>query len=444
MIRRNKNQGKKMKIKSLAFLLLFGIFSVFTMYGQSFLSDNTMNIFKADVDKLGDVNDYGQVEIDNLFIFAGSRINAGSKGIKGGFAINPGNLYLGFLYDGIFWDGSNTKTGTIKNSNFTFDNRFSVMIGKESFGGIGVYLGFEDFYTSRTATTANKSGIFGIGAVWGKNFGIKEGVLKPELGFTLGINRKKNEVISGGTTTISGREASYLALDLSAEYLLPKNDIQQTTFNFGYMPLFYFPYEISKGPPKESGTGAFYNTLHGDIKQVYDISENFSLGFMAGASIALNFPSDDKDYGAFEFGVLPRFSAALNYKIHEKFSFNSGFRLGAKEPGILMGLVSPGSLNNQFGIYFTNINNKISNVKSNSWRFLPFTGDWGIGMLWQPEKFLSADFLISSHLNTSGSQGVNFNVLFTLNLGSYKTKVSKSPMPDFWDYDDEDNDIPLD
>ena len=418
--------GGVMKTKLLMTFLIFTLIFAAGLYGQeSLFSGNTMTIFKGDVDKLADVNDYSEVKIKKVYLVTGARfdeaINA-VRGFKGGFATYLDKLYFGMFYDGYFWDGdeNTTKIGSNQQDRadrgFFFDNNFNVIVGNENIGGIAFNLGFanlgidEDVNDPVTVTT--RSGMINFGGLWGKNFGVGNGTLKPELGFNVGINMDKIERKTGATTVENGHGPSFLSFNLTAEYLFAREGQHQTTFSFGDLPLFAFKYE-NKGPPKEEFGGGVYNTLFGEIKQVYDLSGSLSVGYLVGLSLAINAPTDQKDVDDFEFGFLPRVSFGLAYKASEKFTFNTGVRLGSLRPDLVSG--DFGNMNDNFGIFYQST--KYTNYKSSTWYFLPFVGSWGLGLFWQPEEIFSADFSVDSKINTApGVGGFNFNVLFTLQL----------------------------
>ena len=427
-----------MKKKILTVLLCTALASAGALYGQqsSNVYQNTMSIFKTDVDKLQDVNDYAEVDINKAYLMAGSRYESDSnsiRGIQGGFATYKNDLYIGIFYDGYFWNGNSTEQGSTKNSTITYNNQFSFLFGKESFGGIGITLGLNDLQFGENkaggTTTNTRSGLINIGAEWGKNFAYKGGTLKPDLGFLWGINM--NETSSGSST--GGHGPSILALMLTTEYLYPKEGQHQTTLSFGDVPVFFFAYDTNNQSPKDHREGRIYNTLYGELKQVYEITGNLSLGYLAGLSLIMNSPSDNKDINVFEFGFLPRLSAALTYKASEKFLFNTGVRLGAMEPENTSNYAPSANynpfnnMNDNFGIFYQSVDPS-SGSKQDNWRNLQFVGAWGLGMLWQPEKAFSGDFSVSSQFMPNrtltavapavvlANGNLNFSVLFTLNL----------------------------
>ena len=416
-----------MKTKLLMTFLFFTLIFVSGLFGQeSFFTQNTMTIFKADVDKLADVNDYNEVNIKKIYIITGGRFDesiTAVRGLKGGFATKTDKLYFGLFYDGYFWDGdeNTTKIGNSQQDDFsdngiTIDNNFRLIFGNETIGGIALNLGFADLNIDvdkddsipRTVTT--RSGFISFGGLWGKNFEGGKGTFKPELGFNVDINMGKAETKTGSSTEENGHGHSFLSFHLAAEYVFAREGQHQTTLSFGDFPAFAFKYE-NKGPPKQEFEGMIFNTLFGEIKQVYDLSGSLSLGYLVGLSLAINAPSDQKNVDVFEFGFLPRVSFGLAYKASEKFTFNTGVRLGSLRPDI----VSDNNMNDNFGIFFQK--EKYSGYESKTWYFLPFNGSWGIGLLWRPEEIFSADFSVDSKINTAPTVGgFNFNVLFTLNL----------------------------
>ena len=407
-------------------MFIITLFSVSGLYaqfnGHSNLYNNTMGIFKADVDKLQDVNDYSEVSINNAYIMLGSRYDTELNRIQGitfGVAGYAKDLYIATLFDGYLFGGQLTYDDDFTNVDgaVSFNDNFKWLLGKESFGGIGINVNFDNvtFAGTKTGDTGStlQAGMIDFGAAWGKNFAFKDGTLKPELGFSVGINQSESTVNNGTTTTTTGHGPSVLKLYLTTEYLFPKKDQMQTTLGFGYIPLFGFPFENS-GPPKEKYNGISYNTLYGEIKFVSIITENLSLGALMGLSIALNSPSPDKDNSMFEFGLLVRSSLAFTYKVSDKFLFNAGFRLGALEPDIVTATNPNANVSDSCGFFYHGENHK-GLPNTSTWYFLPYVGAWGLGMLWQPEKSFAADFSVSSLLNNAPGSGLNFNVLFTLN-----------------------------
>ena len=404
-----------MKTKLITVLLMITLLSVSTVYGQSFFRENTMTIFKGDVDKLMDVNDYAEVDINKVYIAAGARLDdKGSpvRDVRGGFAINTEKLHFGLFYSGNFWSGHGNTTLIGSNRADTadigmvLDNHFLIMLGNENIGGIGINFALHQLRIDEDVNGGNTNkygaGSIDIGAVWGKNFGVGEGTLKPELGFMVEINMEKWEDNSGNK---NNKDHSSLAFILTAEYLFPREGNHQTTLSFGDYPVFILPY-TNDGPPSNKHDGSFYNTLFGELKQVYDLSGSLSLGYLVGLSLAMNLPGDNY----FHFGFLPRISCGLAYKVNEKFTFNTGVRLGSLEPEI----VHPGNMDDSFGFFYTSY--KPSGSEYKNYYFLPFTGAWGIGLLWKPEEIFSADFSVDSKLSAGGGSNFNFNVLFTLSL----------------------------
>ena len=420
-----------MKRKLASVVLFTVLFSASALYGQtfrvsSFFNENTMTIFKGDLDMLADVNDYGEVDINKATISAGARgidpVAGRLPGFRGAFGTNLGKLHFGLFYEGMFWDGyserivsSNKRYDAGTDTGFIFDNCFEVLIGNEVIGGLAFCLDFlraginkdENENPPSTTVTAH-SGDIGWGAVWGKNFGLGGGFLKPELGFynAISLDRTKEE-ISGSDTVKSRSSPSTLLLILTAEYVFAKEGNHQTTLGFGDYPYIILSYKPNKDAKKIDG--AFYNTLFFEFKQVYDLSGSLSAGYLAGFSFALNKPGKDM----FAIGFLPRVSAGLAYKTSEKFTFNTGVRLGSLRPE-----PSANGANN-FGIYYNKIKDNsnpgvTADIKTTT--FLPFVGAWGIGLLWQPEKIFTADFGVECALNQSTAANLNFNVLFTLNL----------------------------
>jgi len=412
-----------MKVKQLTVFLMIAFLSA-SAYGQSFLFENTMTIFKGDIDKLTDVNDYNEVEIKKTFVMAGVRFDEATnevRGIRGGFATKLGSTHFGMFYDGYFWDGDSntTRVGGRQqdgdDQGILMDNSLGFLIGTETVGGIMFNIALQGFGSDEDindpVTIETRSGFIGIGSMWGKNFGGDNGVFKPEVGFRVLINMNRTITKNGGSTIVNGKGPTLLAFTLSAEYLFAREGDHQTTLSFGDYPLFIFPF-TNNGPPEVKVKGGFSNNLYGEIKQVYDLSGALSLGYLAGFNLVISMPNDD----LFEFGFLPKLSCGLTYKASDKFTFNTGVRLGSMSPEI----VGTENMRDSFGIYYTSF--KPTNVESTTWNFLPINGAWGIGLLWHPEDIFTADFSIDSKINTPLARGgFNFNVIFTLNLDGKKT-----------------------
>lgn len=382
--------------KMVSALLFLALLSASALYGQSsFFANNTMTIFKDDVDKLADVNDYGEVDINKASVFAGGRYGGGG-GIMAGFATRTEKLHFGLFYEGNFWSGNASPDNVMADVGVTFNNEFSILLGNENLGGFAFNLDFLSLRRDKDILGKQRWGSFGLGAFWGKNFG-SSGIIKPEFGFYTVINMEKTTPNVGPWT---GKGRSWLYLRINAEYLFAREENHQTTLYFGYLPSIGLRYKPSENAAKADG--AFSNTIFFELKQVYDLSSRLSLGYLVGLDLVMDFPAKDN----FGFGFFPRMSAGLVYKAGEKFAFNTGVRLGSFTP------VHREDYTSQFGLYFEKTPGFPSDQKI--WRFQRFQGTWGLGLLWQPEKIFSADFSIQSGF--TNVTNINFNILLTLNL----------------------------
>jgi len=390
-----------------------------------------MTIFNDSLDLLTDVNDYAEVDINKIYITAGGRINnSGSpvQGVRGGVAVKFEKLHLGVFYDGRFWDGHSNETHNARgrqdeaDTGLILDNHFRALIGNKTIGGIMLNLDLDNMNINTNIvhpeTAKVNSGFFSFGGVWGKNFSLKNRIIKPELGFLTRINIDKTEIRDDSFFWKGDRNHSELMFILGCEYLFAANGGSQTTIGFGDIPLIALPY-TDEGPPEEKTGGCFYNTAYGEFKQVYSLTDSLSLGYLAGLSLAINRPKD----ADFEIGFLPRASFGLVYKISEKIAFSAGARLGSLNSELITfdsdyygyenrNPLRFGSHNDSMGFFYTK--KETAGYKNYNWHFLPFRGAWGLGVLWKPEKIFTADFSIDSKLNGAG--GFNFNVQFTLNL----------------------------
>jgi hypothetical protein len=140
-----------MKLRILAAMILAAlIVPALSAQVTSYTSLITGGLFGTYVDDIQDVNDYSGVKFTTGIGYAGSRPGGG---LSGGFATNIGSLFLGLGYSGDLWSGTSTSItidgdpadSLAAGGIVTFDNRFDILLGNSSFGGIKITLGLNDF-----------------------------------------------------------------------------------------------------------------------------------------------------------------------------------------------------------------------------------------------------------------------------------------------------------
>jgi hypothetical protein len=271
----------------------------------------TGGLWGNDMDNAQDVNDYQDVEFDKFFAF----LAGGNAGITGGFAKNFGKIYVGIYYTGTLVNGSSIeRTNAAGNRidttggndlGFTFTDNLYGLIGTPV-GGFKLGI-LSDFRTDKdefsgtisgitgTVESTEKGGRLGLGLIWGKNFDIGPGTLKPEIGILYGFNLQKTEttvttttppIITGNGTTSGGHAP--LQLLIQGDYVFPENGGRQSVISFSE----FFDYHIFPDPVNEtsttpaSGTStttrkgkAWANTLGLGFKRTYAIDEKFSVAW---------------------------------------------------------------------------------------------------------------------------------------------------------------------
>jgi hypothetical protein len=352
----------------------------------SFTSQATHGLYGTYIDDIQDVNNYADVEFTRGIGYAGAR----GTGVSGGFATHIGNLFLGVGYSGDLWSGSATTTkvdgdpaDTLGPGGIvTFDNRFDVLLGSDSFGGVKITLALNDFGSdtdeNKTGSVTQKrvdtTGSILVGGVWGKNFSLGGGTLKPEFGLNVTFAPGSTKLTDVGTpnssSTVkdpaSATSPNYTAISLkaAADYeFAPQGNVTTTlsgdyTFTLRLKPDAVYEgkntsaagqYGVSIGATdfKSSDKGAYItNSLNASYKRSYDIDERWSAAWKAGAGLGFNFTEtkysgtqtvsgvtsdiDQKGTATTTFTVNPLAAAALTYKFASKpFSLHTGLGLGA-------------------------------------------------------------------------------------------------------------------
>jgi hypothetical protein len=414
---------------------------------ESNTSRVTQGLFGTDVDDVQDVNNYSNVEFTRAFAFA----NAGTiGGVGGGYATRLGNLFLGVTYNGNLWDGNDTYTkhdgDPSDTANFTwgapditFNNRLDVLIGSESFGGIKLLVFFEDFgrrtnkneVTPTNSKEVSSTGSIYLAGVWGKNFTLGEGTLKPEFGLAVQFDVDGNEKYSVGSTSATYK-AGYtsIALRAAADYeFAPQGNVATTlsgdyTFVLNLKPSPAYEaknYAIVSGDPLSgygltgtlesvelSDKGAYImNRLNASYSKRYEINERWSAAWKAGAGLGFDFEEekysgsyriggsttnvDDDGTATTTFSIEPTAAAAFKYKFASKpFSLNAGVALDT-------------------GFAVRKENDKANKDITTTYDFDDLTATFGLGGTLNPME----NFTIDMYLNNA--LGSNFNFTFNAN-----------------------------
>jgi hypothetical protein len=317
----------------------------------------------------------------------------------------------------------------------TFDNRFDVLLGSDSFGGIKISLALNNFGSD---TDENKiggadqkrvdtTGSILAGVIWGKNFSLGGGTLKPEFGLNailaLGSIEETNSVTNSSTTT-KDPASNYTQISLRAavDYdLAPKGNATTTlsgdyTFSIRLKPATVyegknasasgqFGVPLGSGDFESSDKGAYItNALNLGYKQSYDIDGNTSVAWKAGAGLGFDFNEtkyegsygstsiDDKGTATTTFYVNPLAAAAFTYKFAGKpFSLNAGVGLGA-------------------GVKITNVENKTSKRVETTYAYSSLAPNFAIGGALSPSDSLLIDMRLTGTTNIG-----NFSFTFNAN-----------------------------
>jgi hypothetical protein len=394
--------------------------------------DATFGLFGSDIDDIQDVNNYPKVEFTKGFGYALAGTNTG---VAGGFAKTFGNLFVGINYDGYLWDGNNTvkeisgkRVDSISDTddNVKIDNRFGVLIGSESFGGIKVLFDFDDFHPDTDKIEAAPkeevkytTGSIFAGALWGKNFALGGGLLKPEfgLGVDFDLDNEKYKGLGGSYTTKEGKTTVYLraAADyefapqgsttstLSGEYTLsigrkpdPVIEVKNQTFPAGWWGA-GGTVDKAKASDKGSDVG---NDLSIAYSKTYNIDERWAAAWGIGGDLGFDVsktkPSasatvsgttityKSKGTTTTTFTVDPEASAALKYNFATKpFTLYAGAKLTA-------------------GISVKKEDVKNTKTVTKTYTFTPLTPQFALGGSLKPTENFAIDMKLEGNTNMNG------------------------------------------
>ncbi|MDR1305948.1 MAG: hypothetical protein LBK74_00040 [Treponema sp.] len=262
----------------------------------------TGGLWGNDMDNAQDVNDYQDVEFDKFFAF----LTGTSTGISGGFAKNFSSIYVGIYYTGSLVSGNSSEgtnaagdrddTGTT-DVGFAFTDNLYGLIGTPV-GGFKLGI-LSDFRSNEDKTTATKitmkAGRLGLGLIWGKNFDVGPGTLKPEIGILYGFNPAETKTTTFATDLTTTTNGGYAPLQLliQGDYVFPENGGRQSVISFSEL----FDYHIFQdptakrspalglGPDTSSSTTRkgkeWDNTLSLGFKRTYELDEKFSVAWNA-------------------------------------------------------------------------------------------------------------------------------------------------------------------
>ncbi|MDR2210457.1 MAG: hypothetical protein LBO65_03185 [Spirochaetaceae bacterium] len=270
------------------------------------------------MDDAQDVNDYQDVEFDKFFAFLAGGTGAGEAPyISGGFAKNFGGIYLGLSYTGSLVSGTGIETtnaagdradpatGTGSDTGFTVTDRIYGLIGTPVGGfKLGVLSNFrsdEDENEGSYGTRTEKDGRLGLSLIWGKNFDLGPGILKPEAGILYGFNLAETEITgAGGNSQTTRTGYAPLQLMLRGDYVFPRNGAAQSALSFTNV----FEYHIFPDPAQENSfndtvsrrTGKEWNnTVTLGFKRTYEVDERFSVAWNLGGRFYYSSANTDQE-----------------------------------------------------------------------------------------------------------------------------------------------------
>jgi hypothetical protein len=397
----------------------------------------TNSLFGTDVDDIQDVNTYSDVEFTNGFGYAYA-----ASGLGVGFATHIGNLFLGVTYNGYLWSGSlvrreddgkeDNPVGVGSGPGVAFGNRLDVLIGSESFGGIKLLVFFDDFgrQTDKDETVTpseeavNSEGSIYLAGIWGKNFSLGGGTLKPEFGLGVQFDADGNYEYESGPASVTYK-AGYtsIALRAAADYEFAPKGNATTILSGDYT----FILHLKPNPALEGknvtvpaslpfgGTtvtsieardeGAFIqNALNAVYIKKYDINDRISAAWKAGGSLAFDFYEEKwsstingvkspsvKGTTTTEFTITPGAAAAVTYNFGNKpFSVNAGVALGTSWS-------------------VEKIDNKDSKIVTTTYTFTPLTPPtFNLGGTLKP----SEEFTLDLYLTGTGTRLSNYVFYF--------------------------------
>ncbi|MDR2662152.1 MAG: hypothetical protein LBC31_04055 [Treponema sp.] len=259
----------------------------------------TGGLWGNDMDNVQDVNDWQDVEFDKFFGFlaGGGWNNNNIPFVSGGFAKNFGPLYLGIFYSGSLVSGSTVEEvdaagdradAPATDNGLTFTDTLYILAGTPVGGfKLGILSNFrtDEDKDDAAGKTEEKDGRLGLGLIWGKNFEVGPGILKPEAGILYGFNLSETKVTNtaGDSVTTRGGYAPLQFL-LRGDYVFPENGGRQSVISLSDV----FEYQIFPDPLQENSvsdftmnrTGkAWNNNVTLGFKRTYEIDEKFSVAW---------------------------------------------------------------------------------------------------------------------------------------------------------------------
>ena len=328
-------------LTAFAVLLLLSVISgPFPLTAQvSLTNDNTASLFDNDIDNFMDPNDYDKVEFDSFFAalqhdaFYGdgfTSINPDTNLLSAGFAKYFGGIYAGLYYVGDIYEYmKDDNAGNEAHKTFNF---VQAMIGSQSFGGIKVGFGIQqEWDTGNTpfGPVTAEYGIYTVMAGWGKNFELSNGsTLKPE------VNAAYVFPSSGGSASFQGIDLSTLtglsfsvdyivAVSLETDWVLAPKENTERICSFGYnLAVLHISSIVD--------FNMFFHTIFASYKQIYDLSEQFSVAFNCGIDFSLaSFKMSSGGVSAKSSFLVftPQAAAGFIYRFNSPFSVNAGLGL---------------------------------------------------------------------------------------------------------------------
>ena len=310
---------KKLILAAVITALGFGLFAQ-----SSKTNVATNELFKTDVDKFMNVNEWSAVNPEHAFLYFGMPA-AGSYSL--GFAKNMKGTYWGSFFSGQFGtlsivdnDDTKTKTTTDGYTNFNFDNLFG-------FNGMGLLVSFD--YRSNGSTKTNTDGdktytdsrYYKLGATLG--FGDKEWKgknLKPWIGASFAINPGNASKSDNGTTKTDARDWQLdvwggADVELSKSENLSQNLIAQLTF--------YTRNPMDKDNHKNKTSELAIPLTY---KAVITATDKLAFGLKADLNSRLQFGQDAAEWDVLNIYVNPALAAGVTFDTQKKVIFNGGVK----------------------------------------------------------------------------------------------------------------------
>ena len=310
---------KKLILAAVITALGFGLFA------QSSKTDTaTNNLFKTDVDKFMNVNEWSAINPEHAFLYFGMP-GAGSYSL--GFAKDIKGTYWGTYFSGQFGtlsivdnDDTKTKTTTDGNTYFTFNNLFG-------FGNMGLLVTFDYRANNSTKTdvdgdkTYTDSKNYKIGAVLGlgdKEFKGKN--LKPYIGLSYNMNPDNASKSDNGTTETDTRDWRLdiwggADIELSKKENLSQNLLAEVKF--------YTQNPVDTDNHKNKTTEIAVPLTY---KAIINASDKLAFGVKANLNPRVQFGEDNNEWDVFNFYATPAIAAGVTFDTQKKVIFNGGVK----------------------------------------------------------------------------------------------------------------------